>query len=169
MPKKTSQTAIGKAPGTPSAKNVWLVMKPVRSRRPSGKSARSRSCPTQVKPIRLSTEASDELVETVAFYEPQRAGLGAAFLSEFEKSTQLIPQFPQAGRALGQRFRRVLTKRFPYAVIYIERDTEFFIVAIAHTSRRWQLERAKSISVVPSAYFLPQICSKKPLLSISSR
>jgi hypothetical protein len=32
--------------------------------------------------------------------------------------------------------RRVLTNRFPYAIIYLEYGDETLVVAIAHTSRR---------------------------------
>jgi hypothetical protein len=38
-----------------------------------------------VKPIILSTAASEEFVETVEFYEPRRTELGAAFIREFKK------------------------------------------------------------------------------------
>jgi plasmid stabilization system protein ParE len=89
-----------------------------------------------VKTVRLSTDASVELAETVAFYEKHQTGLGAAFVIEFEKSVQLIQHYPESGRPIGNRFRRVLTNRFPYALIYIERDEEFFVIAVAHTSRR---------------------------------
>ncbi len=30
----------------------------------------------------------------------------------------------------------MLTNRFPFAIIYIERDQEFFVIAVAHTSRK---------------------------------
>lgn len=32
--------------------------------------------------------------------------------------------------------RRVLTNRFPYAIVYLEYRDEFLVVAIAHTSRK---------------------------------
>jgi len=67
-----------------------------------------------VKPLRLSAEADVELAETVGFYDERQSGLGAAFVSEFVKSTQLIQQFPSLGRPIGNRMRRVLTNRFPY-------------------------------------------------------
>jgi len=89
-----------------------------------------------VKPLRLSAEADVELAETVGFYDERQSGLGAAFVSEFVKSTQLIQQFPSLGRPIGNRMRRVLTNRFPYAIIYLEYQDEFLVVAIAHTSRR---------------------------------
>jgi plasmid stabilization system protein ParE len=37
---------------------------------------------------------------------------------------------------MGKGYWRVLTNRFPYAVIYVERDEDVFIVAVAHTSQR---------------------------------
>jgi plasmid stabilization system protein ParE len=89
-----------------------------------------------VKPIRLSAEADVELVETAGFYDERQVGLGAAFLSEFLKTTKLVQQFPASGRPIGHRMRRVLTNRFPYAVIYLEYRDEILVVAIAHTSRR---------------------------------
>jgi toxin ParE1/3/4 len=89
-----------------------------------------------VKTLRLSTEASDEIAETVAFYEKRQSGLGAAFAVEFERSVRLIQLFPDSGRPLGNRFRQVLINRFPYAVVYIERVEEFFVIAVAHTSRK---------------------------------
>ena len=72
----------------------------------------------------------------MAFYEQRRTGLGAAFIREFEKSVELIQQNPDSGRPMGEGYRRVLTNRFPYAVIYVERDADFFVIAVAHTSRR---------------------------------
>jgi hypothetical protein len=54
-----------------------------------------------VKTLRFSTEASDEIAETVAFYEKRQSGLGAAFAVEFEKTVQLIQQFPDSGRPLA--------------------------------------------------------------------
>ena len=88
-----------------------------------------------MKPARLSAEANVELAETAGFYDERQVGLGAAFISEFLKATQLIEQFPSSGRPIGDRMRRVLTNRFPYAIIYLEYRDERLIVAIAHTSR----------------------------------
>ena len=89
-----------------------------------------------MKPIILSTEASEEFVETVEFYERRRTELGAAFIREFEKSVELIQQYPDSGRPMGKGYRCVLTNRFPYSAIYIERVEDFFVIAVAHTSRR---------------------------------
>lgn len=57
-----------------------------------------------MKPARLSAEAYGELAEAVGFCDEQQAGLGAAFISEFVKTTQLIQQFlfgPSAISALA--------------------------------------------------------------------
>lgn len=89
-----------------------------------------------MKPVRLSAEAGVELAETAGFYDERQIGLGAAFISEFVKATRLIQQFPSSGRPIGNRMRRILTNRFPYAIIYLEYRDETLVVAIAHTSRR---------------------------------
>jgi toxin ParE1/3/4 len=89
-----------------------------------------------VKSIRLSSEATTELVDSVNFYEKRLKGLGAAFVVEFERAVQLIQKHPESGRFLGNRFRQVLTNRFPYAIIYLERDQNIFVIAVAHTSRK---------------------------------
>ena len=70
-----------------------------------------------MKPVRLSAEADVELAETTGFYDERQGGLGAAFISEFVKATQLIQLFPSSGQPIGNRMRRVLTNRFPYAII----------------------------------------------------
>lgn len=72
----------------------------------------------------------------MAFYEKRRNGLGSAFLVEFERTLQLIQQYPESGRPLRNRFRQILTNRFPFAVIYAERDQELLVIAVAHTSRK---------------------------------
>ena len=89
-----------------------------------------------MKPVRLSAEADVELAETAGFYDERQVGLGAAFISEFVKATQIIQQFPSLGRPIGSRMRRVLTNRFPYAIAYLEFRDETLVVAIAHTSRK---------------------------------
>ena len=89
-----------------------------------------------MKSIRLLTDADDEVVETVGFYETRRNGLGSAFLVEFERSLQLIQQHPESGRPLESRFRQMLTNRFPFTIIYVEREQEFLVIAVAHTSRK---------------------------------
>jgi len=37
---------------------------------------------------------------------------------------------------VGRRFRRVFIGRFPFSIIYIDRDGEIVIVAIAHQRKR---------------------------------
>jgi hypothetical protein len=54
-----------------------------------------------VKPVNLSTGASEEFVETVAFYERRRIGLGAAFIVEFQRSVELIQQVSGLGPTDG--------------------------------------------------------------------
>ena len=85
---------------------------------------------------RFHSEAQAEFREAALFYESKRSGLGASFADEVEHAIQLILAHPDAGTPVGRSLRRVLVKRFPYAVIYRREAGEIFILALAHQSRR---------------------------------
>ena len=63
-------------------------------------------------------EARTELRETARFYESQLEGLGFAFMAEVEHASQLILAYPDVGTPIWRHYRRVLVRRFPYALIY---------------------------------------------------
>jgi hypothetical protein len=92
-----------------------------------------------VKAVRLSAEADVELAETAGFYDERQVGLGAAFISEFVKASQLIERFPSSGRPIGNRMRRVLTNRFPYAIIYLDSRDEIGAMSAALAVQQVQL------------------------------
>lgn len=94
-----------------------------------------------MKRLRVDSAAEDELQAAVAWYDSRRAGLGARLLSAVDRTLQLIRRHPGLGEPVPrvrpeQGVRRVPLRRFPYFVIYRERDDEIQIVAFAHTSRR---------------------------------
>ena len=93
---------------------------------------------------RFHSEAQVEFREAALFYESKLLGLGSSFADEVEHAIQLILTHPDAGTPFGRSLRRVLVKRFPYAVIYRRDGTEIFILALAHQSRRpgyWRQRR----------------------------
>jgi toxin ParE1/3/4 len=99
------------------------------------------------KPLRVEDAARDELRAAVARYEEKRPGLGAEFFTEVQRTLALIKRHPGLGapvpRVRTQRgTRRLPLHRFPYAVVYRERETEIQVVAFAHSSRNpgyWRL------------------------------
>ena len=83
----------------------------------------------------LSTLAARELVEESEAYETKAENLGLLFIDEFEKSARQICRFPDSGHKFGNRFQRVLMKRFPYALVYAASEDVVRIVAIMHQQR----------------------------------
>ncbi len=53
-----------------------------------------------------------------------------------ERTLLIVTEHPAFGRSVMGEYRRVLTTRFPYALIYRAAADETVIVAVAHTSRR---------------------------------
>jgi toxin ParE1/3/4 len=85
---------------------------------------------------RFHREAQAEFREAALFYESKLHGLGLSFADEVEHAMEIILAHPDIGTPIGRSLRRVLVKRFPYAVIYRREAGGTFILALAHQSRR---------------------------------
>jgi plasmid stabilization system protein ParE len=78
-----------------------------------------------------------ELNEAVDFYECERSGLGTEFAHEIELAIKRILAFPNAWSIFGNKFRRVLTHRFPFGVVYFQNENgDIIIIAIMHLKRK---------------------------------
>ena len=93
----------------------------------------------------VDEEAERELEAARDWYESQRTGLGREFILAVDAAVADIGQtpglpVPHVSETLG--VRRVLVRRFPYAVVYRVRGEEVRILAFAHAKRRpgyWKL------------------------------
>lgn len=94
-------------------------------------------------PVRYLPLAREELNRAAEFYEGAVPGLGDDFLDDLERTVRFLQAHPEIGAHAGRRFRRGHFARFPYSVIYVERDGEIVIVAIAHQRRRPGYWRAR--------------------------
>jgi len=78
-----------------------------------------------------------ELQDAVAFYTAQaNAGVGHAFVTEFERVVNLIFVSPQLGAVFRGTRRRYFLRRFPYSIIYEATQDELRVLALAHQRRR---------------------------------
>lgn len=99
------------------------------------------------KPLRFDDEAVEEMDAAAVWYEARREDLGLEFVAEVRQALVAIANAPHTWPSFGgvePRARRVLLRRFPYAIIYIELDVEIRILAVAHTSREpgfWRTRR----------------------------
>lgn len=83
-------------------------------------------------------EAEAEYLDAVRFYEEQRAGLGGALITEFERAIANAQEKPERWRLVhGGGIRRIGLARFPYAVFFrVLPDASLQITAFAHHRRR---------------------------------
>jgi toxin ParE1/3/4 len=80
--------------------------------------------------------AEREMNETASFYENKRAGLGAAFLAEIERTVRRVIELPESAPLLNRLVRRMPLHRFPFTVFYSIKPDQIRILAIAHQKRR---------------------------------
>jgi toxin ParE1/3/4 len=95
------------------------------------------------KPVRLSRQAREEVLEAARRYGEQRAELRIEFLAAVDEALERVLRYaahlgppPGIDPALG--VKRVFMKRFPYSLYFIELPTRFRILALAHARRRPQ-------------------------------
>lgn len=83
----------------------------------------------------ISPEAEDDLAEAKKWYDDRRDGLGTEMIEKVEEALDTIRRIPLVPRVVHRDLRRVLVRRFPYAVFYRVTDDQITIVAVYHTSR----------------------------------
>ncbi len=85
----------------------------------------------------LHPEAQDDLREAAEFYR-EKAGtaLSQSLLREFEHAVDLLLAHPGLGAIWRYGKRRLVMRRFRYALIYTVVGDQIRILAVAHHSRR---------------------------------
>ncbi len=90
--------------------------------------------------VRVHEAAAEELLAARAWYDQRKPGLGAELLADAERAIERIRALPEAApRSPGSgrpNVRRLLTQRFPFAVIYVVRSNEIVVLAFSHLHRR---------------------------------
>jgi plasmid stabilization system protein ParE len=87
--------------------------------------------------VSISPEAERELIDGALFYAGQaNAELGLAFLVEFERALEILREHPNLGAPWRAMTRRFPLRRFPYSVLYVVKDLELQVIALAHQRRR---------------------------------
>ena len=91
--------------------------------------------------LRIHAEAATEAAEAAAWYEKQRPGLGEEFYRAVDAALDLleeeiVPLVAMPGASGERGVKRLVLRRFPYAVIVHERAEEILVLAFAHSARR---------------------------------
>ena len=81
-------------------------------------------------------EARKELLEAQAWYESRSVGLGFEFARAIDDSVARALRMPLAFPCIEAEFRHVITRRFPYSVVYCLAETELVVVSCFHHRRK---------------------------------
>jgi plasmid stabilization system protein ParE len=85
--------------------------------------------------VRLHPEAIAEYVEAISFYEDRATGLGREFFDEVQRVLKVIRDSPGSGSPFSPPYRRILCRRFPFAVVYREDGQDVRVQAVMHLRR----------------------------------
>ena len=83
----------------------------------------------------IAPEAERDIAEAYRWYEQRRAGLGEEFLGCVDACVQSIARSPELHPPVHENYRRVLVRRFPYAVFYDSLSGRVTVYGVFHTSR----------------------------------
>ena len=88
-----------------------------------------------MKSVRFHPDVETDIQGSYIWYEDELKGLGLQFISELEQGFDAISYAPSTWVAFEQGFRRYILARFPFSIIYKEKENEVFILAVMHNSR----------------------------------
>jgi plasmid stabilization system protein ParE len=87
-------------------------------------------------PVDIHPAALDEDKSALAWYLERNQRAAENFVEEIERAVALVIQWLQRWPFGQHPTRRFVVQRFPFAVIYRERESGVQILAIAHGHRR---------------------------------
>jgi toxin ParE1/3/4 len=90
--------------------------------------------------VRFLPEALDDVIETQRWYASREPGLGKAFAEAIVFAVERIAQDPAAFPSAHGPVRRLVVRRFPYAVYFREARDELVVLAVhgRQDPRRWR-------------------------------
>jgi plasmid stabilization system protein ParE len=88
------------------------------------------------KRIEIHPAALDELKSTVEWYLERSEPAADEVVAEVDRAVALVIESPRRWPIGEDNTRRFVLQRFPFAIIYRERDSAVQILAFAHGHRR---------------------------------
>jgi toxin ParE1/3/4 len=85
--------------------------------------------------VGVRPEAELDVAIAASWYEAQRPGLGTKFIDEISRTVATLADNPLRRREVMEGVRRVLARRFPYAIAYRVEGDEVIVMSILHMSR----------------------------------
>ena len=88
------------------------------------------------KPLDLHPEALEEWKSALAWYLERNETAAVNFVAEVDQTIDLIAASPQRWPRGLHGTRKLVLRRFPFVIVYRERETDVQILAIAQGHRR---------------------------------
>ena len=92
------------------------------------------------QPVRLEPGARVDIFEAAAYYAEKAEGLGHQFLLVFDDAMSMLAESPEAFPVMYDDVRRIVLRRFPFAVFYVIEETQTVVLSVQHERRspeRW--------------------------------
>jgi len=89
-----------------------------------------------VKPLDIHPAALEELKSATVWYLERNETAARNFLAEVDRAVDLIIGSPGRWPTGKHNTHKFVLQRFPYALIYRERETDVQVLAVAHGHRR---------------------------------
>jgi hypothetical protein len=85
--------------------------------------------------IRILGAAKKDLLDSYSFYEAQQQGIGSYFLDALSADIESLNLYAGIHPVYFEKYHRLLSKRFPFAVYYQVKDEEILIYAVVDCRR----------------------------------
>jgi plasmid stabilization system protein ParE len=89
-----------------------------------------------MKAVWFDPRAEEEFLLGAQCYEDQEPGLGSRFIAAVKMAVRVASASPRIHREIFGGCRKCRVVRFPYALIFRERNDEVQIIAVMHMKRR---------------------------------
>jgi len=86
--------------------------------------------------VRFHPAAAQEVESTYEWYAARNVAAAQGFREELRQAVDAVAASPQTWPRYGSRARRYVFPRYPFSLVYIVRDADIEVVAVAHGRRR---------------------------------
>lgn len=93
--------------------------------------------------IRFTPEADAELTEARKWYSHQRQDLDLEFMQCIDDALSRMADHPHAFPVVYRNLRRVVVRRFPFAVFYEITGNEIEVFAVFHSRRNPEMWKTR--------------------------
>ena len=93
--------------------------------------------------LKILPSANEDLINGHHFYEQQAQGLGGYFLDSLFSDIDSLMIYHEIHPVLFDKYHRMLSRRFPFAVYYTKEDNNIVVYAVLDCRKKpaWTKER----------------------------